>query len=129
MLVDDATDHCTAVPQSLDGASVHYEISVNSACGNGIDVIVHVTVEQDTDCNDLVSALSVKASDDNCSKNSMNIRRCSLIISEVESGKKVCRLRCKCADTADSCLLLIYSRGLVPNPPEIKICEIKIETP
>ena len=129
MLVDDATDHCTAVPQSLDGVSVQYELSVNSACGNGNDVIVHVTVEQDTDCNDLVSALSVKESDDNCSKNSVKMNRCSLIDSEVNSGKKVCRLRCKCAESADSCLLQIYSRGLVPNPPEIKIFEIKIETP
>ena len=129
MLVDDTTDHCTAVPQSLDGVSIQYELSVNSACGNGNDVIVHVTVEQDTDCNDLVSALSVKESDDNCSKNSVNMKRCSLITSGVESDKKVCRLRCKCADSTDSCLLQIYSRGLVPNPPEIKICEIKIETP
>ena len=59
----------------------------------------------------------------------MNMKRCSPITSGVESDKKVCRLRCKCADTADFCLLQIYSRGLVPNPPEIKICEIEIEMP
>ena len=48
--------------------------------------------------------------------------------SEVDSDKRVCRLRCQCADTTDSCLLQIYSRGLVPNPPEIKICKIDIES-
>ena len=128
MLINDATDHCTAVPQSLDGVSVQYQLSVNSACGNGNDVTFGVTVEQDTECHDLVSALSVKESDDDCSRNSVNMKRCSLIDSEVDSNKKVCRLRCKCADSADSCLLQIYSRGLVPNPSEIKICKIDIES-
>ena len=59
-LVDGANNYCTKVPQSLDGVSVQYELSVKTACGNGNDVTVRVTVEQDTDCNDLVSALSVK---------------------------------------------------------------------
>ena len=127
-MVDDIKNNCIAVPQSLEGFSIQYELFVNSACGNGNDVIVHVTMDLETDCHDLVSALSMKESDDNCSKNSMKMNRCSLIDSEVNSGKKVCRLRCKCADSSDSCLLQIYSRGLVPNPPEIKICEIDIGT-
>ena len=129
MLVDDTTNHCTAVSQSLDGVSTQYELSVNSTCGNGKDVTVGVMVEQDTDYSDMVSALSVKESDANCSRNRVIVKRCSLITWGVESDKKVCRLRCKCADSAESCLLQIYSRGLVSNPPEIKICEIKIETP
>ena len=128
MLVDDITHHCTAVPQSLDGLSVQYEFSVNSACGNGNDVTVRVIMDLDADCHHLVSVLSMKE-DDSCSKNSVKMNRCLLIDSEVNSGKKVCVLRCKCADSADSCLLQIYSRGLIRNPPEIKICEIKIETP
>ena len=86
-------------------------------------------MDRESDCNDLVSTLSMKESDDDCIRNSMNMKICSPIDSEVEIDKKVCRLRCKCADTADSCLLQIYSRGLVPNPPEINICEIEIETP
>ena len=79
MLVNDTTDNCTAVPQSLDGVFVQYEFSVNSACGNGNDVTVRVTVDQDTDCNDLASALSVKEADGNCSRNSMKMNRCSLM--------------------------------------------------
>ena len=126
VLVDGIKDNCIAVPRSLDGVSIQYELSVSSACGNGNDVTVRVTVDLDVGCHNLVSALSVKEFDDNCSKNSMKMNRCSLIDSEVDSEKKVCRLRCKCADSADSCLLQIYSRGLVPNPPEIKICEIEI---
>ena len=118
-----------AVPQSLDGVSVQYTLSVNSACGNGNDVIVQVTMDLETDCHDLVSALSMKESDDNCGKNSVKMNRCSLIDSEVNSGKKMCRLRCKCAYSSDSCLLQIYSRGLVQNHPDIKICEIEIGTP
>ena len=128
-LVDGSRDQCLTVPQSPDGVSIHYELFVNSQCGNGRDVIVKVTMDLNADCNDLVSTLSVKESEDNCSRNSMKMKRCSLMESIVDSDKKVCRLRCKCADTADSCLLQIYSRGLIPNPTEIKICEIQIETP
>ena len=128
-MVDGNSDHCIAVPQSLDGISIQYEVRVNSACRNGHDVTVIVIMGLETDCHDLESALGMKESDNNCSRNSMNMKRCSLIISEVNSGKKVCRLRCKCADSADSCLLQIYSKGLAPNPPEIKICEIQIEMP
>ena len=128
-LVDGIKDHCTAVPQSLDGLSIHFELSVNNKCGNGEDVVVKVTMDLESNCNDLVSALSMKKSDDNCSRNSVNMKRCSLIDLQADSNKNVCRLRCKCANSAESCLLQIYSRGLIPNPPEIKICEIEIETP
>ena len=128
MTVDNTTDHCTAVPQPPDGVFIQYELSVNSACGNGNDVTVRVTVDQDTDCKDLMSALSMKESD-NCSRKSMKMKRCSLIDPDIDSEKKVCRLRCRCANSADSCLLLIYSRGLIQNTPEMKICEIGIETP
>ena len=127
VLRDGSTDHCTALLQSTDGLSVQYELSVNSTCRNGTDVSVRVTMDQESDCNDLVSALSVKEADDDCSRSSVKMKRCSLIESLVDSDKKVCRLRCKCADSADFCLLQIYSRGLVPNLPEIKICEIEIE--
>ena len=127
VLLDGTTDHCTTVPQSTGRLSVQYELFVNSACGNGNHVTVRVTMEMDDDCNDLVSALSVKEADDDCSRNSIKMKRCSLIESVVEFDKKICRLRCKCADSADSCLLQIYSRGLVPNPPEMKICEIEVE--
>ena len=128
-LVEGTSDHCIRVLRLPDGVSVHYELSVSSACGNGNDVTVRVIMDQESDCNDLVSALSVKESHDNCSRNSVNMKKCLLIDTLVDSDKKVCRLRCKCADTADSCLLQIYSRGLAPNPPEIKICEIQIEMP
>ena len=106
---------------------VHYELSVNSRCGNGNDVTVKVTMDLNADCNDLVSALSVK--DDDCNRSSMKMKKCLLIHVMIDSDKKVCRSRCKCADSADFCLLQIYSRGLVPNPPEIKICEIEVEIP
>ena len=128
-LVDGIKNHCTAVPQSVDGLSVHFELSVNGKCGNGEDVIVKVTMDLESDCNDLVSALSMKESDDDCTKNSIKMNKCSLMDSEADSNKNVCRLRCKCVDSAHPCLLQIYSRGLIPNPPEIKICEIEIETP
>ena len=128
VLLDGAIDNCAALPQSMEGLSVQYELSVNSACGDGNDVTIHVTVDTYTDCNNLVSALSVKESDDDCSRSSMKMKRCSLIES-FKSDTRVCRLRCKCADSADSCLLQIYSRGWIPNPDEIKICEIEVKTP
>ena len=86
MLVDGTTDHCTPVLQSLDGLSIQYEFSVNSACGNGNDVAVHVTMDLNADCNDLVSALSMTEADDNCSRNSIKMNRCSLIDSEVKES-------------------------------------------
>ena len=89
MLIDDITNHCIEVSQSLDGVSIQYELSVKSACGNGNDVAVRVTMDLDADCNDLVSALSMTEADDNCSRNSIKMNRCSLIDSEVNSGKKV----------------------------------------
>ena len=102
---------------------------MNSICGNGNDVTVRVTVDNKTDCNDLVSAFSVKELDGDCSRNNMKMNRCSVIVGLVvdPTGNKVCRLRCKCADSADSCLIQIYSRGLVSNPPEMMICEIEVE--
>ena len=115
VLVDGSRDQCVTVPQSPDGVSIHYELSVNSQCGNGRDVIVKVTMDLNADCNDLVSTLSVKESEDNCSRNSMKMKRFSLMESIVDSDKNVCRLRCKCTSSADSCLLQIYSRGLVPK--------------
>ena len=130
VLVDGTADNCTALPQSPDGLSVQYELSVNSACGNRNDVTVHATVDNKTDCNDLVTALSMKELKDDCSRNSMKMNRCTMIQGLVvdTSGKKICRLRCKCAESADYCVPQIYSRGLVQNPTEIKICEIGIET-
>ena len=128
-LVDGSRDQCVTVPQSPDSVSIQYELSVNSQCGNGRDVIVKVTMDLNAACSDLVSSLSVKEAEDNYSRHSAKMKRCSLMDSIVDSDKTACRLRCKCADSADSCLLQIYSRGLVPNPPEIKICEIQIETP
>ena len=129
ILVDGNTDNCTAPPQSPDGLSVQYELSVRRACGNGTDVTIRATVDNKTDCNTLGSVLSVKEDDDDWSRNSIKMNRCTLIQVVIESDKKVCRLSCKCADSADSCLLQICSRGLVPNPPEIKICEIEVEIP
>ena len=128
-MVDGSRDQYNTVPQSPAGVSIHYELSVNSQCGNGRDVIVKVTMDLNADCNDLVSTLSVKESEDNCSRNSKKMKRCSLMESIIDYEKTACRLRCKCADSADSCLLQIYSRGLIQNPPEIKICQIHIETP
>ena len=83
-------------------------------------------MDEEYDCNNLLSALSMKETDAACSKKNMKMKRCSLIDSLVDFGKKVCRLRCKCADSADSCLLQIYSRSFVPNPEEIKICEVEV---
>ena len=128
-LVNGIKDQCAAVPQSVDGLSIHYEFSVNSKCGNGENVNVKVTMDRESDCNDLVSALSMKESADNCSRNGMNMKRCSLMKSEADSNNNVCMLRCKCTVSANPCILQIYSTGLIQNPPEIKIFEIEIETP
>ena len=87
-LVDGTTDHCTKVPQSTDGVIVQYELYVNSTCGNGNDVTVRLTLDQDTDCYDLVSVLSMRELDNECSRNSMKMKRCSLMESDVDSGRK-----------------------------------------
>ena len=128
-LVDGNTENCIKVPESMDGLSVRYQLSVYSRCGNGNDITVGVTVDNKTNCTDLVSVLSVKEADDECGRSSLKMNRCLLINVIIDSDRRVCSLRCECADSADSCLLQIYSRGLVSNPPEIKICKIDVLTP
>ena len=99
VLVDGSSDVCINIPQPPDGVSVQYELSVNSQCGNGHDVIVSLTIHQDADCHDLLSAFNIIESGNDCSRKSMNIKKCSLIHSVTDSDKRVCRLKCKCADT------------------------------
>ena len=53
VLVDGATEECTAVPVWPDGVSTQYELSINSTCGNGNDVIVLVTIDQEDDCKEM----------------------------------------------------------------------------
>ena len=129
VLLDGIKDQCTVVPWSVDGLAVHYELAVGSRCGTRNDVTVKVKMDLNADCDDLVSALSVKEGDDDCGRNSMKMNRCSMVESVVDSDRRVCRSRCKCTDSADSCLLQIYSRGWISNNPEIKICEVEIEIP
>ena len=50
--------------------------------------------------------------------------RCEITSTDVINEKTTCSMRCECADSADQCLVHLYS-GL--NEVDVQICEMQIE--
>ena len=49
---------------------------------------------------------------------------CDVINEKQIDGKRVCEMRCKCAESADQCMIHIFS-GITPR--DMSICEIKAD--
>ena len=44
-----------------------------------------------------------EGSEEKCGKNSVKVTRCEITESGVDDGNRVCSLKCKCAESAESC--------------------------
>ena len=129
-LLDDDTGTCLMI-QPRGGASLQVELSVNRACGVNGNINVNVTVGMETACDDLISVIFTKNSENQCNNNHNNVRlnRCETVQSGVadDSGKRVCSLKCKCADSAAPCDIQVYSySGVASTQQNVRLCEISV---
>ena len=87
-------------------------------------VAVLITVENSTVCTELADAVFIEKFS-RCSDGNPYYVGCYLI-AEIQSadGKRVCEMRCKCADSADQCMIHILS-GITPK--DMGICDIKAD--
>ena len=119
--------------QPRGGASLQVELSVKSACGVNDNINVNVTVGMETACDDLLSVIFTKNSENQCNNsnnhNNVRLNRCKIVRSSVadDSGKRVCSMKCKCADSAGSCDIQVYSySGVASTQQNVRICEISV---
>ena len=130
-LLDDDTNTCVMI-QPRGGASLQFELTVNSACGVNDNINVNVTVGMETACDDLISVLFTKNSENQCNngnRNNVRLNRCGIVQSGIadDSGKRVCSMKCKCADSAGSCDIQVYSySGVASNQQNVRLCEISV---
>ena len=61
--------------------------------------------------------------ENNCGNNSVKVMRCEMIESDVDEGNRVCSLKCKCAESAESCQVQLYSSVHHVN---MEILELKV---
>ena len=131
-LLDDDTSTCVMI-QPRGGASLQFELTVNRACGVNGNINVKVTVGMETACDDLLSLIFTKNSENQCNnsnnRNNLRLNRCEIVRSGVadDSGKRVCSMKCKCADSAGSCDIQVYSySGVASNRQNVRLCEISV---
>ena len=61
--------------------------------------------------------------EEKCGKNSVKMMRCEITESDVDHGNRVCSLKCRCADSAKSCQVQVYSSVHQVN---MEIFELKV---
>ena len=129
-LLDSNTSTCVII-KPRGGASLKFDLSVNSACGENDNINVNVTVGMETTCDDLLSVFFTKNSENQCNddESKMRLNRCEIIQSVVadDSSKRVCSLECNCADSASSCHIQVYSySGVALKRQKLRLCEISM---
>ena len=131
-LLDDDTSTCVMI-QPRGGASLQFELTVNRACGVNGNINVNVTVGMKTAYDDLLSLIFTKNSENQCNnsnnRNNLRLNRCEIVRSGVadDSGKRVCSMKCKRADSAGSCDIQVYSySGVASNRQNVRLCEISV---
>ena len=122
-LTDGDTDTCVTI-QPQDGAVLQYELSVNKTCSHDNTGSVKVTAAIETNCYDLESMFVTEGSEEKCGKNSVKMTRCEMTESAVDDGNRVCSLKCKCADSANSCVRSIQMYTPM-KAMDVQICELK----
>ena len=129
-VLDDDTNTRVMI-QPRGGASLQFELTVDNACGVNGNINVNVVVGMETTCDDLLSVIFTKNSENQCNNNRNNVRlnRCETVQSGVadDSGKRVCSMKCKCADSGGSCDIQVYSySGVVSTQQNVRLCEISV---
>ena len=121
-LTDGDTNTCVNI-QSRTGVILKYEINVNKDCSHDNHVFINATVVMATDCYDLESVFVTEKPESSCSNGGMIVHKCIMIEFVVQGDNRVCSLRCKCAESVNSCAIQVYSNV---KPINIQICEISV---
>ena len=131
-LLDDDTNTCVMI-QPRGGASLQFELAVSRACGVNDTIYVNVTVGMETTCDDLISVIFTKNSENQCNnsnnRNNILLNRCEIVRSSFadDPAKRVCSMKCKCADSAGSCDIQVYSYlGVASTQHNVRLCEISV---
>ena len=125
LLVHGSTDTCVIIPRSDECCNPEYSVIVNGSCihGNAFNIIV--TMETGSARDVMSSSMFVnKVSHCDGRSNVKRGSRCEITSTDVINGKTTCSMRCECADSADQCLVHLYSG---PNQVDVEICEMQIE--
>ena len=123
-LIDGDTATCSLLPfRTYATPSHHYDLSIHRHCAQP-EIAVLITVENSTACAELADTVFMEKLSGCNDANPYDVG-CDLI-REMQSaeGRRVCEMRCKCADSADQCMIHILS-GITPK--DIDICEIKAD--
>ena len=118
-LVDGNMSTCLTLQQPQAGARIQTSFSVNQDCRNGLNIQINVNVNDATQCPKLLSIIVVEKPGASCSK----LRKCQEIDSLTVEGTGVCRIRCKCADSAHFCRVHVINEI---DSTKLDICEIYI---
>ena len=105
-LIDGDPSSSVIIPGIPDGVYSQFTMSVNEKCCQGNMFNVDVTVNQGTTCDIIRSTVFVD-SESNC--NGVNLDKCIVVTSLISSGKTMCSMKCKCADSAEYCQFHLYS--------------------
>ena len=124
-LIDNETNTCITIPQKKTGATKMYELSIYGNCSIGSEVTLNVAMESTGTCNDLRYVIVMAKLNAGCSDLNNHFKVCH--VTDL-CGTNVCSVKCKCTNSADQCLINLYS-GLKATTPPVNICEIAIQLP
>ena len=124
-LIDHNASTCSLVPFGNSvTVSRHYELGIHGNCTHP-EVAVLITGENSTKCAELRYAIFMEKPRSDCSDDNPHYGVCDIITErQATDGKIVCAMKCKCAESADQCLIHIFS-GITPK--DMSICEIKAD--
>ena len=121
---DGDTNTCSSVPFQNKIGFRHYQIGLHDNCIKP-EVNMSVAVDKSTTCDDVRGAIFMEKSHSGCDNNGSMFAACSFTgENQSVNSKRICSLKCKCAESADQCIIHIFS-GIIPK--DISICEIKAD--
>ena len=103
--------------------SRHYEFGIHGDCSQP-EVTVSITGKYSAACSELRDTVFMEKLSSDCDDVRPQYGICDVINEKQSDGKRICSLRCKCAESADQCLIHIFS-GVAPK--DMRICEIKAD--
>ena len=122
-LIDGDSSTCSPVPfRTNRTVSRHYELGIHGHCTRP-EIAVLVTGENSTTCDELRGAVFMEKPSD-CGEGNPHYGICDVINEKQSNGKRMCAMRCKCAESVDKCLIHIFS-GITPK--DMRICDIKAD--
>ena len=120
-LTDGDTNTYSEVPFKVKTATLQYQLMIGDNCVKP-QINLVVTIDNSTTCHDVRGSIFIEKPHSGC--HARKFSAC-FIMAEKQSGKRACSLNCNCAESADQCMIYIFS-GITPK--DISICEIKAET-